>query len=61
MTAKESILDILNQTPPDATYEQILYSIYVREKIELGLRAVAEGDIATDAEVDQEMARWELK
>ena len=37
-TAKETVRKILDQISDDSTFEDIQYHIYVREKIEKGLR-----------------------
>jgi len=37
-TAKEEIRRILDSLPDDATWEDVQYSIYVRERIERGRR-----------------------
>jgi len=42
-TAKEEVLRMLHRLPDESSYEDIQYHIYVREKIERGLRDVEEG------------------
>jgi hypothetical protein len=42
-TAKQEVRLLLDQIPEDATFEDIQYHIYVREKIERGLKDVEEG------------------
>ena len=34
---KESVLELIKNLPEDVDFEDILYAIYVREKIEKGL------------------------
>ncbi|MFO8034054.1 MAG: hypothetical protein R6U88_02670 [Candidatus Bipolaricaulota bacterium] len=57
-TAKEAVLRMLADIPDDASFEDIQYSIYVRQKIERGMRDIEEGGILTHQEVEQRMARW---
>lgn len=57
-TAKEEVRRMLDQIPDDATFEDIQYHIYVREKIERGLRDVQEGRLLSQEEVEQRMSKW---
>ena len=57
-SAKEEVRKLLEQLPEDATFEDIQYHIYVREKIERGLRDVNEGRVLGQEEIEQRMARW---
>ncbi|MBI4469668.1 MAG: hypothetical protein HY650_10145 [Acidobacteria bacterium] len=60
-TAKEAVRELLEQLPESASLEDILYHIYVRQKIQKGLDAAAEGRIMSQAEIEQRMARWLVK
>ena len=57
-----AIRDKLNSsmpTPPDdATFEDIQYHIYVREKIERGLKDVQEGRVLTQEEAERRLSKW---
>jgi len=57
-TAKETVRDLLDKLPEDASYQDIQYRIYVRQKIENSLQAVREGRILTQEEVEKRMAKW---
>ncbi len=57
-TAKEEVRKILEQIPDDASFEDIQYHIYVREKIECGIRAIQEGHVLSQEEVEQRMSKW---
>ncbi len=41
--AKESARQILDQLPDQATWDEIMYELYVRQKIEAGMKAAEEG------------------
>lgn len=56
--AKEEVRRILDQLSDDATFEDIQYHIYVRQKIERGLKNVEEGRVIDHAEVEKRMTRW---
>ncbi len=57
-TAKEEVLELLEQLPEDASLEDIQYHIYVRQKIQNGLNAAREGKVIDREEVERRMARW---
>lgn len=42
-TAKQAAQKLLEQVPDQATWDDIMYELYVKQKIEDGLKAVAEG------------------
>lgn len=57
-TAKDIVRKLLNEIPDDASLEDIQYHIYVREKIERGLRDVKAGKVISQEEVEKRMAKW---
>jgi predicted transcriptional regulator len=57
-TAKEEVRRMLDQIPDDATFEDIQYHIYVREKIERGLKDIQEGHLLSQEEAEQRMSKW---
>ena len=57
-TAKQEVQKILEQIPDNATFEDIQYHIYVREKIEKGLQDVEEKRFLSQQEVEDRMSRW---
>jgi predicted transcriptional regulator len=57
-TAKEEVRRMLDHIPDDATFEDIQYHIYVREKIERGLKDIQEGHLLSQEEVEQRMSKW---
>lgn len=61
MTAKEAVADILREAPENATFEEIMYQIYVREKIEVGLKDVEQGNIVSPEQVEARLSRWDIK
>jgi hypothetical protein len=60
-TAKEEILEILKQVPDNSTLEEIQYHLYVRQKINRGIKDVEEGRIITQDEMERRMAKWDVK
>ena len=43
LTAKETAKQVIDRLPDQATWDDILYELYVKQKIEAGLAAAAEG------------------
>jgi hypothetical protein len=56
-TAKEQALDLISRLPSDATWNDIIYCLYVRRKIEEGLKAAQEGRTVPHDEVKRLFAR----
>jgi predicted transcriptional regulator len=57
-TTKEEVRKMLDQIPDDASFEDIQYHIYVRQKIEHGLRDIEEGRVLSQEEIEQRMSKW---
>ena len=57
-TAKEEVQKMLEQIPDDSSFEDIQYHIYVREKIERGLKDIEEGHILDQEEIERRMSKW---
>ena len=57
-TAKEELRKMLDTLPNDANWEDIQYSINVRERIERGRREADEGKIIDQDEIERRMKRW---
>jgi hypothetical protein len=57
-TAKDKVRRILEDLPPQATYEDIQYHIYVRQKTERGLKDIRAGRLVSQREIERRMSRW---
>ena len=57
-TAKDQVRELLENVPDDASLEDIQYHLYVRQKIEKGLKAAEDGRTLPHEEVVRRMARW---
>lgn len=55
---KESAIRLIETLPDDCTLDDIHYHLYVREKVEKGLTAVAEGRVVSQAEAEQRISEW---
>ena len=57
-TARDEVRKLLDRLPDEASFEDIQYHIYVREKIERGLKDVEEGRVLSHQEVERRMSKW---
>lgn len=57
-TAKEEVRELLDNLPDDASFEDIQYHLYVRQKIRGGLLAAESGRTVSHEEIARRMARW---
>jgi len=57
-SAKEEVRRLLEVIPDTASFEDIQYHIYVREKIERGLEDVKNSNLLSQEEVEQRMRQW---
>ena len=52
-TVKEQARELLDELPDDASWDELMYRIYVRQKIALGIEAANKGRIQSHEEVRQ--------
>jgi predicted transcriptional regulator len=57
-SAKDEVRRILEQLPDSASFEDIQYRIYAREKIDRGLEDVEQGRVISQEEVERRMRKW---
>ena len=57
-TAKKQALELIRQLPEESSLEDIQYHLYVREKVERGLRDLKATRVLSQKEVERRMARW---
>jgi hypothetical protein len=58
MSVKEELRRILDTLPDDVTWEDVQYSIYVRERIERGRREADAEKVVDQEEIERRMERW---
>ncbi len=54
-SAKEAARRIIEQLPEQATWDDIMYELYVKQKIEEGLKAAEEGRTISHEEVKRRL------
>ena len=57
-TEKEDIIEMIKSLPNDVTMEDIMEAIYVRKKIEKGLKDSEEGRLYSHEEAKERLKRW---
>ena len=60
-TAKEEVIQLLKDLPDNSTLEEIQYHLYVRQKIQRGIKDVEEGRTYTQEEMEKRMGKWLAK
>ena len=50
-TAKKQALEMVKKLPDKATWDDIMYGVYVRKKIEAGTQAADEGRVVSHEDV----------
>jgi predicted transcriptional regulator len=58
ISAKLAAKETVENLPDDATFEEIVYAVYVRLKIEQGLRDIEAGDTISHEEMKRDIAAW---
>jgi predicted transcriptional regulator len=56
-TVRESLLEIAARLPDQCTWDEVMYQIYVRQKVEEGLADVSEGRTVDHEAVFEELAK----
>ena len=55
---KETLHQIADQLPPEATWKDVVYEAYTRQEIENGLSEARRGEFASDENVKSTFAKW---
>ncbi len=55
---KEQAIRIIESLPEDCTLEDIQYHLYVREKVERGIKAIDEGQTVSQEEAEKKVREW---
>ena len=60
-SVKEEVMQLLKDLPDNSTLEEIQYHLYVRQKIQRGIKDVEDGRIYTQEEMEKRMEKWRAK
>ena len=58
MTAKDRIVEIMQDLPDDVTFEDAIYELYVAFKIERGLEQAERGEGISHEDAKKRFAEW---
>ncbi len=58
-SVKEEVIKLIRKMPEDCTYEDIQYELYLRAKIEAGIKDVEEGKVISHEDLKKEISRWQ--
>ena len=57
-TTKRDVIEMLERMPDDVTLDDMMYALYVRQRIDAGLRDIAEGRTVSQEEVERDLEKW---
>jgi len=61
MEAKQAVRDLLDKLPDDCSLDDVLYHLYVLQRVAQGLSEVSAGKLIPHEQVDRELRRrWLL-
>lgn len=57
-TTKRDVVEMIESMPDDVSLEDIMYALYVRQKVDRGLKDAAEGKLIPHDEVMRKLDEW---
>ena len=57
-SAKQATLQLVERLNDDVSFEDIIYELYVLEKIQRGMKDAEEGRVVSHEEAKQRLSRW---
>jgi len=61
MTEKERILKLVEGLPDDSDGDDVMYALYVKDKIDRGLASAEAGRLIPHEEVKRRLSKWLAK
>lgn len=58
MTTKEAVIEMIQRMPNDVTVPDIIAELYVRQKVDEGLRELDNGEGIPHEEAKRRLAKW---
>ena len=55
---KDEVRHLLDQLPEEASFEDIQYHIYIRQKIDSGLEDIEVGRTISEKDLEMRLAKW---
>ena len=57
-TIKAEVIDMIQSLPDNSTLDEISYHLYVRSKVERGLKAIDEGRFVSETVAEKRITEW---
>ena len=57
-TLKDELISLIKRLPDDITLDDVMYHLYVRQKILRGLEATKQGKTCTHEQVKEQAQKW---
>ena len=57
-SVRDEARKLVEQLPDGASWDDLMYQIYVRQKIDAGRKAIAEGRFVTQEQLEKQIAAW---
>ncbi len=57
-SVKDEVISLIKQLPDDTTLDDIMYHLYVNQKILRGLEDIEKGNVYTNEEVEEMSKEW---
>ncbi len=58
MTLKQKAIESISKLPDDASLEDMMYRLYVIDKVEKGMEELRDGSIVTSEDLQKEIDSW---
>lgn len=57
-TIKEDVIEMIENLPDEADYDEIMSKIYFRQKVDKSLKQIEEGKVITHDEAKKRISGW---
>jgi predicted transcriptional regulator len=57
-STKTEVLRMIGEMPENSSLDEIIYQIYFRQRVDRGLRELANGKTVSHDEVERSVGRW---
>ncbi len=58
VTTKRKALEVIEQMPADASYEDMMYELYILLRIQQGIEDIEAGRTISQEEMEREFVEW---
>jgi hypothetical protein len=58
MTTKQAVIEIIQRLPEEATIVDIMAELYLRQKVDVGLRQLDGGEGLEHSEAKRRLSKW---